>query len=226
MQLFSKKVKKIKVKVLVFQKKVVSLHRVKEITRRPGPVPGKEQSNVSNAINGHLQKNASDQNVQKNVWPEILYKGRNDCQLRNSQKFNTIFPFGNRTPNCTTFKVINPGPGQPGPQFQSDMKTIVEIAKNAGFECEIDRHGCYTNYTLTKGSRALRIEYTAATKGNIKRGTSGYLFMANGPINHNIDGAENFVWETPRLAMTHALAKNGNWLYLTIEQVENLINNN
>ena len=107
------------------------------------------------------------------------------------------------------------------------MKTIFEIAKNAGFECEIDRHGCYTNYTLTKGSRALRIEYTAATKGNVKRGTSGYLFMANGPINHNIDGAENFVWKTPAFGvMTHALTKNGNWLYLTIEQVENLINNN
>ena len=103
------------------------------------------------------------------------------------------------------------------------MKTIVEIAKNAGFECEIDRHGCYTNYTLTKGSRALRIEYTAPRKNLIP----GYLFMANGPINHNIDGAENFVWKTPVFGvMTHALAKNGNWLYLTIEQVENLIKNN
>lgn len=107
------------------------------------------------------------------------------------------------------------------------MKTIVEIAKIAGFECEIDRHGCHTNYTLTKGSRALRIEYTAATKGAVKRGTSGYLFMANGPIKHSIDGAENYKWTSPAFGVfTHALAKNGNWLYLTIEQVENLINNN
>ena len=106
---------------MVFQKIVVPLCRVKEITQRPGPVPGKEQNNVSNAINGHLQKNASDQNVQKNVWPEILYKGRNDCQLRNSQKFNPVFPFGNRTPDCTTFKVIKHSPGQPGPQIQNIM---------------------------------------------------------------------------------------------------------
>ena len=102
------------------------------------------------------------------------------------------------------------------------MKTIKEIAKNAGFEYEADRHGCYTNYTLKKGNRVFRIEYTAPRK-NLR---AGYLFMANGPINHNIDGAENFEWETPNFGMTHALASNGNWLYLTIEQVEILINNN
>lgn len=103
------------------------------------------------------------------------------------------------------------------------MKTIKEIANNAGFECEVDRHGCYTNYTLKKGNRVLRIEYTAPRKNLI----SGYLFMANGPINHEIDGAENFFWATPAYGiMTHALAMNGNWLYLTIEQVEALINNN
>lgn len=33
------------VKLLVFQKIVVPLHRVKEITQRPGPVPGKETDN-------------------------------------------------------------------------------------------------------------------------------------------------------------------------------------
>lgn len=103
------------------------------------------------------------------------------------------------------------------------MKTIKEIANNAGFNCDVDRHGCYTNYTLRKGNRVLRIEYTAPRK-NLK---SGYLFMANGPINNNIDDAENFVWEKPNFGIfTHALATNGDWLYLTIEQVETLINNN
>lgn len=117
------------------------------------------------------------------------------------------------------------------------MKTIKEIANNAGFDCDVDRHGCYTNYVLKsradydeyfdgklfKGQRIIRIEYTAPRK-NLR---SGYLFMANGPINHNIDGAENFVWEKPAFGIfTHALATNGDWLYLTIEQVETLINNN
>ena len=103
------------------------------------------------------------------------------------------------------------------------MKTIKEIAKKAGFECEADRHGCYTDYMLKKGNRVLRIEYTAPRKNLIP----GYLFMANGPINHNIPGAENFVWEKPaKYGMTHALVSNGNWLYLTIEQVETLINMN
>lgn len=103
------------------------------------------------------------------------------------------------------------------------MKTIKEIAENAGFKCEADRHGCYTNYMLTKGDRLLRIEYTAPRKNLI----SGYLIMANGPIKNEIDGAVNFEWNKPAYGVfTHALTKNGNWLYLTIEQVETLINNN
>ena len=103
------------------------------------------------------------------------------------------------------------------------MKTIKKIAKNAGYACDADRHGCYTDYTLTKGERVLRIEHTAPRKNLL----SGYLFMANGPINHNIEGADNYQWEKPAFGvMTHALAKDGNWLYLTLEQVETLIKMN
>lgn len=96
------------------------------------------------------------------------------------------------------------------------------MANNAGFDCRIDRHGCYTDYTLTKGNRVLRIEYTAPRK-NLH---SGYLFMANGPINHNIEDANNF--ELPYVpyvfcGKAYALAKGQNWYYLTIEQIESLI---
>ena len=122
------------------------MYRVKEITQRPGPVPGKEQSNVSNAINGHLQKNASDQNVQKNVWPEILYKGRNDCQLRNSQKFNPVFPFGNRTPDCTTFKVIKHGPGKPGPQTPIIMAYTINTKYAMKSKVQTIYNGKVTNH--------------------------------------------------------------------------------
>lgn len=119
---FSKKVQifaKIKGKILVIKKKVLTLHQHLRLnaTDPAGSGDKKIKCYVSNAINEHLQENTGDEIVQKNVWPEILYKGRNDCQLRNSQKFNPVFPFRNRTPDCTTFKVINPARAT-GPQKQ------------------------------------------------------------------------------------------------------------
>lgn len=36
--------------------------------------------------------------------------------------------------------------------------SIKNIAKDNGFTLSISRHGCYTNYTLTKGDKIINVE--------------------------------------------------------------------
>lgn len=104
------------------------------------------------------------------------------------------------------------------------MKTIKEIAQNAGFTCEIERRGVYTFYTMKKGECLLLVEHTAQRKN---LAYVGYKITANGPINHNFPGVENYEFcKADHVGATHALAKNGDWFLATIEQVETIINNN
>ena len=52
-------------------------------------------------------------------------------------------------------------------------KDIKKIAETAGFEVEIYRHGCYTDYFLTKRMEKIRIVRTS------KKGESTFKIMAN-----------------------------------------------
>lgn len=103
------------------------------------------------------------------------------------------------------------------------MKTIKEIARNANFNCKIDRHGIYTDYTLTRGNRKLYIEFTSP-----KNGCSHYSFSANGPIENTTNG--NYIYEYQDgpgyQGVTHIIA-NGNFAAkLTLEEIETLVYNN
>lgn len=101
------------------------------------------------------------------------------------------------------------------------MKTIRQIAKNANFECTIDRNGIYTNYTLVRNGRILYIEHTNKMVKNV------FHFSANGPIEDTTIG--NYVYQHKTATyngMTHIIA-NGNYpANLTLNEIETLVYNN
>ncbi len=97
------------------------------------------------------------------------------------------------------------------------MKTIKEIAKDANFNCTVERHGRYSNYMLERNGRILFIE------GN-NNGT--FEFSANGQIKDTTNGNYVYVLESVYRGMTHKIA-NGNFAaQLTLEEIETLVNNN
>lgn len=101
------------------------------------------------------------------------------------------------------------------------MKTIKEIAKNANFECTIDRHGVYTNYTLERNGRILYIEHTNKKVKNV------FHFSANGPIEDTTKGNIVYPYARPTYnGMTHIIANGAYPAELTMEEIETLVYNN
>ena len=97
------------------------------------------------------------------------------------------------------------------------MKTIKEIAKNANYNCTIERHGRYCNYTLERNGRILFIEGNANGK---------FEFSANGSITDTTTGNYVYFSKCGYNGMTHIIANGDFAAQLTLEEIETLVNNN
>ena len=98
-------------------------------------------------------------------------------------------------------------------------KDIKKIAESVQFIVGVERHGIYTDYILYKGSRKMRVE-RKTPKGKETYFAISSNFALNNPTKYSV--FEGVLFD----GCNYAIADNGNWAQLTIDEAISIIEAN